>query len=459
MCAAAAQSSGPIPLQNFRPPPPSGKILVAVSGGLDSMVLLHALKILSKAHRWKLVVAHFNHCLRGRASDADEALVRKTAAAMKLPLVAGRAEVKRFAKESKLSIEMAARKLRHEFFVRTAKERRIKTIALAHHSDDQVELFFLRLLRGAGGSGLAGMKGRSPSPVDRSISLVRPLLDLSKSELLQYACENKIRHREDESNLSHDFLRNRIRHELLPLLRRNYQPSLNKAVLRLMDIVGAEADSVDEAARKWLQSSQARTKFEKLRIAIQRHVIKLQLIELGIAADFELVESLRKSANQPISISTNFTVSRDGAGRLALREQPERKFDESQLTLKLNRSGRAAFDDVKFRWQFAAHRRRLDKVVKVTAQPGVECFDADKMGGGVILRHWCEGDRFQPIGMKASVKLQDLFTNLKIPRDRRHRLVLAETNDEIFWVEGLRISENFKLTPQTKRLLVWSWQR
>ena len=148
MRSAAVQNAGPGPLQKFRPPARETNILVAVSGGVDSMVLLHLLKALSVERRWKLTVAHFNHRLRGRASDADEVFVRKTAKGMKLPFVSKRADVKRFARESKLSIEMAARKLRHEFLAEVARACKIKTIALAHHADDQVELFFLRLLRG-----------------------------------------------------------------------------------------------------------------------------------------------------------------------------------------------------------------------------------------------------------------------------------------------------------------------
>ena len=147
-------------------------ILVAVSGGLDSMVLLKVLHTLSARHHWKLTVAHFNHQLRGRSSDADERLVRKTAASLRLPFVAGRADVRQFAKKSKLSIEMAARKLRHEFFARVAKERKIHVVALAHHADDQVELFFVRALRGAGGEGLAGMKWHAPSPTNGKIMLM-----------------------------------------------------------------------------------------------------------------------------------------------------------------------------------------------------------------------------------------------------------------------------------------------
>jgi tRNA(Ile)-lysidine synthase len=134
------------------------KILVAASGGLDSMTLLQMLQRISLRHAWKLTVIHFNHNLRGRSSDADERLVRKIAAMLELPFTVGRADVKEFAQKSKLSVEMAARKLRHDFFVRIARQRKISTVALAHHADDQVELFFLRLLRGAGGEGLAGMK-------------------------------------------------------------------------------------------------------------------------------------------------------------------------------------------------------------------------------------------------------------------------------------------------------------
>jgi tRNA(Ile)-lysidine synthase len=190
-------------------------VLVAVSGGLDSMVLLHLLAGLAPDHGWRLAVAHFNHRLRGRSSDADERLVRKAADTLGLPFISDAADVRKYASAHKLSIEMAARQLRHGFLARVARKRGIRTIALAHHADDQVELFFLRLLRGAGGEGLAGMKWKNPSPRHPGIQLVRPLLDCTKSELAAWARRERIPFREDASNASLKFQRNRIRHELL----------------------------------------------------------------------------------------------------------------------------------------------------------------------------------------------------------------------------------------------------
>jgi tRNA(Ile)-lysidine synthase len=362
---------------------------------------------------------------------------------------------------------MAARKLRHEFFARAALEGKIKTITLAHHADDQVELFFLRLLRGAGGEGLAGMKWHSPSPANPKITLVRPLLDLSKDELRKFARENKIRFRDDATNFSSDFLRNRIRNELLPLLRKNYQPGLNKTILRLMEIIGAESAMVGKSAGDWLK--QRKRDFEHLPVAIQRRVLQLQLERLNVIVDFDLVEQLRETAGKFVSVGSGLSVSRGANGELKLREQQSAKFNASWIDVKLlGWGGWVNFDGVKFNWKkcfvgdevTSLKSKNQSLLTSAPTKLKMEFFDADKIGDKIILRHWRAGDRFQPIGLKSSAKLQDLFTNAKIPRERRRSLIMAAASDgEIFWVEGLRISENFKLLPETKRRLVWRWRR
>ncbi len=430
-------------------------VLVAVSGGLDSVVLLEVLRRLAPAHGWKLMVAHCNHQLRGRSSDADEKLVARIAAKWKLPLVVGRAPVRPFAARHGLSLEMAARQLRHEFFARSARKRGVKTIALAHHADDQVELFFLRLLRGAGGEGLAGMKWSNLSPGDPAITLIRPLLGCAKAELRKFADREALAFREDASNASLDFLRNRIRHELLPLLVKRYQPALVRTTLRLMDILSAEAEFVTQTAEAWLRKKR-RPPFERLPVAIQRRCLQLGLFKLGVDVDFDLVERLRAAAEQPVAVNPPMSVCRDAAGKVRLRPIGPIAFNPRRLTVDLTRErGTVVFGRLKIAWEIQARRGSVPPRRRVAT----EYFDADKVGPSIVLRHWQRGDRYRPIGMTASVKLQDLFGNQKVPRAERHRRVIAATaQGEPVWVEGLRIADLFKLDTGTVRRLKWKWQ-
>ncbi len=288
---------------------------MAVSGGLDSMVLLDVLARLAEAHDWRLTVAHFNHQLRGRSSDADERLVKRTAEKLGLPFVIGSADVRRFAREQKLSLEMAAREMRHAFLASAAKKLDLSKIALAHHADDQVELFFLRLLRGAGGEGGGGMKWLGASPMEGKILLARPLLDQPKLALAAYAKHERVAFREDATNGQVDILRNRIRHDLLPLLTKKFQPALARVVLRQMEIVGAEAEFVTQTAEGWLKAKR-RPAFEALPLAVQRRCVQLQLPRLGIAANFDLIEQLRETADRPLTVNERVAVYRDAAGKV-----------------------------------------------------------------------------------------------------------------------------------------------
>ena len=441
------------------------KILVAVSGGLDSMVLLHVMAQLAKAHQWKLGVAHFNHQLRGRSSDADERLVKKAATSLDLPFHAGRGDVKSLSRTNGVSIEMAARELRHAFLVNAARKFRCRVIATAHHADDQVELFFLRLLRGAGGEGLAGMKWKTKSPADRKLMLVRPLLDLGKAALADYAKHAGLAFREDESNQSTDMLRNCVRLELLPLLRRRFNPAIDKSVSRLMEIVGAEAEVVTAMAEEWLANSVARPtsaaqaggSFKGCPIAVQRRIIQLQLQGVGVMAGFELIESLRLEPGKSISVGRELWVQSDDCGMVKKVLPPVRGFNDGITTSKIgNRAGKVEFSGANISWKFMSDgKNQIGRGVL-----GREVFDAEKVGGTIMLRHWQSGDRFQPIGMKSAVKLQDWFVNQKIPASRRRELIVATTErGELFWVEGLRIGERFKLDKLTRRRLFWRWNR
>jgi tRNA(Ile)-lysidine synthase len=452
------------------------QILLAVSGGLDSMALLQAMHKLSAKHGWQLTIAHLNHQLRGRSSDADERLVRQTAAKLRLRCVVQRLDIRKFAREHKVSVEMAARERRHDFLARTAVRKGTSTIALAQHADDQIELFFLRLLRGSGGEGLAGMRWRNPSSSNPRVELVRPLLDLPKSALRAYADEVGIQFREDATNARLDIQRNRLRHELLPLLRRKYQPALDKAVHRVSEIVGAEAEFVTQTAMDWLQrkrGSRGRSPvFGNLNVAVQRRCIQLQLLELGIKPDFSLVETLRLTPEQAVTVACrsqesamlgggnsdlSLHISRDRAGWLQRKLMPKSEFQTGAFNIDLRDKRRQVLlDRVRVLWKIDSKPGgQLPKPVA-----GREFFDAEKVGHRIVLRHWQPGDRFQPIGLTNPVKLQDFFTNEKVDRALRHKLLVGEAaNGTLFWVEGHRISEQFKLTSTTRCRLNWRWKR
>ncbi len=428
--------------------------LVAVSGGVDSMVLLHALAELAPRHRWPLTVAHFNHQLRGRDADEDEQFVARVAKKLGLRFVSERGEVRAFATARKISVEMAARELRHQFLAATAEKLGARHIFLAHHADDQVELFFLRLLRGAGTQGLGGMEWTAPSSFGNGIALLRPLLGESKAALVEFARARKIAFREDASNQSLDIPRNRVRQELLPLLRRDFAPALDRAVLRSMELVHDEGEFVTLEAIAWLKSKR-REAFDALHIALQRRVIQIGLLGHGIVPQFEHVEHLRTHVNEWLTLHAGFICRRRASGEIEARPVRFTQFYSGQAQVTLGtRAGRTACESAVLMWSFATGH------TLPPPRAHTEFFDADAVGVNITLRHWREGDRFQPIGMKQSMKLQDFFTNQKVPRARRHELLLATTEGgEIFWIEGARIGERFKVTPATRRVLEWNWQR
>ncbi len=431
------------------------RLLLAVSGGIDSMVLLHVLQRLATTHGWQLTVAHLNHKLRGRSSDADERLVERVARESKLPLVVERADVRAMAQSGKQSLEMAARQVRHAFLATVAKENRIGTIVTAHHADDQVELFFLRLLRGAGADGLSGMEALSTSPVDPSVKIARPLLGFTRAEIEEYAHTERVRWRKDASNDSVDHLRNRVRHKLLPLIERQFQPAVRQLVLRTIELLEPEADFSAATALQWLR--EPGPPFDKLHVAVQRRVLQIQLIRQGISPDFDLIEWMRAHAGKPCTVESGKDAHRTRDGQVVVSAHTRPRFSDDEVVLVLApRQGRVVFDTVEIHWRI----RTVRSTPKVKQRSGVESFDADAVGDRVVLRHWRRGDRLQPIGMAAAVKIQDLFTNARVPRIERHQRLIATTaGADVFWVEGLRISEKYKLRPQTRHVLDWRWHR
>lgn len=362
-------------------------MLVGVSGGPDSVALLDALVRLG--HRPH--VCHLNHRLRGKESDGDAKFVRQLAEQYSLPVTIKTQKV--------AGDENACRQARLAFFEQVAKKTGITTIALAHTADDQVETFLMRLIRGAGVTGLGAI---SAERTIGKLRVIRPLLNVSRAEVLKYLNAHGLKYRLDSSNADRRFLRNRIRHELLPLLERDYNPGIRDALRRTAEILRAEAAG-DPVAR-------------------ERRMIR--------GMSFQQVEELRKLARKDEALRVTGSWVINLAGKTMIGE----------LGVVLECAGLTAPSD--------------ERQGGVKPPHSKEQFDADALGKHPFVRTWHDGDRFQPLGMKGEKKLQDFFVDAKVPRGERGRVPLVCAADgRIAWVVGYRMSEEFKVSSKTKRVL------
>ena len=430
--------------------PPRSAILIAVSGGVDSMVLATALQRAAKANRWRLVIGHFNHRLRGRASTADAQLVKRFCVKNHLPFHSAKWEQDPAAIKEH-GLEMAAREARYDFLKSIARKTRCRFIITAHHADDQAETFLWRLMRGAGGKGLGGIQPLSNLDTKSNLKLARPLLHFSKADLLSAAKSAGILFREDASNSDPKHLRNKIRTQLLPYLKRHFHPEIEYPIHQSQTLVTGDADFAAQYALDWLKDSSG-TPFDKLHIAIQRWVLWHQLIKQGITPQFFMVEELRAHVDHPFSIGPNQQLQRDAHGRLHCLSPDDLSHSQNESVISPKASwSQQTQGSTRIEYRLAT---RLPQTFSG------EVFDADMIGSMPTIRHWREGDRFQPIGRTSASKLKTLFINAKISNSDKRSAALGVTmGGDIFWVEGLRIGELAKVRHNTQRFLLWKWSK
>ena len=430
--------------------PPRSPILIAVSGGVDSMVLATALQQAAKANRWRLVVGHFNHRLRGRASKADEQLVERFCQNHQLAFHSAKWK-KDPAAIKEQGLEMAAREARYNFLKSTARKTRCRFIATAHHADDQTETFLWRLMRGAGGKGLGGTQALSTISRKLKLQLARPLLHFAKTDLMSAAKHASIRFRKDASNNDPKHLRNKIRTQLVPYLKRHFHPAIEHSIQQSQSLVADDADFAAQYAQTWLQDSSG-VPFNELHIAIQRWVLWHQMIDLGFSPQFFMVEELRTHVDRPFSINPHQQLQRDVRGKLHCLTTADLSHSQNKVVIVPQTSwSQQTLGSTRLEYRLAS------KPPKTFTG---EVFDADIIGYSTTIRHWQEGDRFQPIGRTNASKLKALFINAKIPNTDKRTAVLGVTSDgDVFWVEGLRIGELAKVRRNTKRFLLWKWSK
>ncbi|MDR2466947.1 MAG: tRNA lysidine(34) synthetase TilS [Prevotellaceae bacterium] len=417
----------------------SKKYLLAVSGGMDSMVMAH---LFAKSD-CRCAIAHCNFSLRESESDGDEKFVASFARQHDMPLFAVRFDTREYAANHGLSTQLAARNLRYEWFEKIRRENGFHKTAVAHNSDDNLETFFINLARGAGLSGLHGIPGLTEA-------LVRPLLRFSRSDIEQYASDNTVPFREDSSNASDKYLRNRIRHLLLPALDRidsGFRKKANESISYLNEadlfVKSATGDFLLDHAS--LDGADLHIPLEALRASHSRTTTLFYILSAYGFKRKTIADACR-------------CMDRGESGRSFHSSSHVLLIDRAELivapvkepypALKVHHNSDFYFD--RFEMHCEAFDRPDDFVPAQTELTGE--FDMSKLSFPLTLRHIEDGDRFVPLGMKGSKKLSDFLIDRKVPLIEKKRCMVLLSDGEIVWVAGLRIDDRFKATETSKRI-------
>ena len=442
-------------------------ILVAVSGGPDSVALLHVLVSLREACGIRqIAVLHFDHQLRGGESTADRSFVMALAATLGLQVHTGSEDVRSYHRHRRISLEMAARACRQRFFEDALSRLEANGIALGHTANDQAEEILLRLFRGTGPSGMAGMRPRTTG------GLIRPLLFATRKEILTYLHDQKLSFREDESNRDPAHQRNAVRHSLFPLLGKHFHPRVVEVLCRHARLAADEesywrellaphwsAVCIAEAPSRIILSGRA---LLELHHALQKRLLRLAIERLreslqGIyAAHIEALWKLLASGTPGRSIQLP-----DGLWAfleenfLVLSREPQEPLPVilPDFRQTINGPGRYHFPPFELGLSLE-HVSASTAATSFPDDPGTVWVDAGKLKWPLFLRFWKNGDRFHPLGLGGSKKLQDFFVDSRVPRRERGRVPLLCDQEKICWVVGYRLDDRVKVTPQTQQILI-----
>ena len=418
-------------------------LVLALSGGIDSMVLADLL-LKSKVD---FVVAHCNFHLRGEESDGDEQFVREFAEKHGVPCFVKHFDTEQYAAEQGVSIEMAARDLRYAWFEELRQQLGFDKIVVAHHADDQAETFFINLLRGAGLNGLKGMKPQNGN-------IVRPLLWASREQIHQYAVENQITWREDHTNAETVYLRNKIRNQLLPVFD-ELHPEARQGLYKSLEHLSAENELYRELLNeKLFQIVEQDGEIQRMPFpAIQLDSVGPSTLRQAqgsgtYAFSFQLLfEWLRQYGFNTDQCRFIYEAMETGIGNKYYSPTHQLVIGRNELQLSEIKSVTSPI-------QIRFSRFEKDADFVIDKSPDVALLDADKIEFPLTLRHWQQGDRFHPLGMKGSKLLSDFFVDHKFTEwQKRNARLLTSADGTILWVVGYRIDDRYKVTSETKSVL------
>ncbi len=449
-------------------------VLVGVSGGVDSVALLHVLCRLAPDFNVNLGVAHMNHGLRGEESERDAGFVQSLAKSLDLPYFMDKCDTKTYAKNNNLTKEEAARHLRYNFYLRIGRERRFGKIALGHHKEDTAELILMNLFRGSGPRGLSGIP-----PVRDSI--IRPLIDVSRGQILNYINAAGYAYINDSSNIDIQFLRNRVRHKLIPILEREYNPSIVESFNRLANILRDEEDWIESIIEPYFKKTKIAESHHEIIFSVKnlkefhraplRRIIrkgilhvkgnlrKISLLHLNAAIDLLENGKDKKRLDLPDLIfiqrhGDHLIIGKQKKLRSRIRKKPVKK---TYYAYEIHHPGTVLIEEIG-KWLTFSHisleeAHGFDISFRKEQSPYEGYFDMELLQFPLTIRSFRNGDRFRPLGLSGSQKVKDFFINHKVPFNQRAQCPILESQGKIIWVVGYRIDDSVKISSFTRKVL------
>ncbi|MUG68817.1 tRNA lysidine(34) synthetase TilS [Paenibacillus campinasensis] len=440
------------------------RIVVAVSGGPDSVALLHVLHAISTRQGLDLVCAHVHHGFR-KESDQEAELVKQLAAGLDIPLEMAYFDIPSYMEESGKGAQEAARDKRYEFLFRTAHKYKASSIALAHHADDQAETVLMRLLRGSGPSGLAGMRMKRR---EQQIGIIRPFLERSKAEIVELCDRCGFAYAVDNSNLQTKYRRNAIRLEVLPFLE-TYHPHISSSLNQLAEVIQQEDDFMELEARRVYQTlvreNNGRLAFEApsflgLHVALQRRLIKLILNYLPSEqenADFSKIESVRQGilrkdrSNWRLDLGEGITCVRE-YDTIVFWPQPPSEQEQYIYTIDSPAISEIRLPEIGKTLIISHHKDRGRG--RPSSEAAEAEFDADRLAFPLTVRSRRPGDKMKIMGLNGTKKVKDILIDEKIPPSERSRIpIVCDPSGNIVWIPGVRRSIHAAVGQHTSRVL------
>lgn len=435
------------------------RILVACSGGLDSSVLVYALSIIKDEFNLSIVLCHLNHNLRGKESDRDERFVKSLAKKYGCAFYSKKLTKNELKGVAGDSLQDFLRTKRYDYFSEVCEKQKLDKIVTAHNSDDVVETFLMRLLKGTSLKGLTSIKPKRGN-------VVRPLIDVSRKEIERYGKQNKIKFVEDSSNKSQKYLRNSVRLNLVPYIEENFNVSFKETVLRTVSNLAADDDFVSEHTsrlkkRALLKSKPYEVVFHRKKLLYAHKALKLRLF-------FQTCADLCVNANVTTRHGLSFIELLKGSEGTKVITLPSglkvvRAYDKISFVLEgPSLSEKPFIENIKIPGSFSFYDEgfTLDfKVLNTRPKNLKSCgldtafFDYGKFAKNVTLRYFKDGDTIKPLGMDGTKKIKDIFIDEKVSLLERKRVPLLCSGSKVAWIAGLKLSNEFKVTDKTTRFL------